>query len=94
MKITLEKDEHLEIVIVDKGKTVGRLELELFSETTEEEQEPEAKVRAEMPARKVRKRKLSPEGRERIRKALLERWSRIKEEMKKEEEEKAAEGEQ
>lgn len=79
MKITLEKGENLEVVIVDKEKVIGKLSLQLLAPVAvATEKAVPAELKAEPPAKKTRKRMLSPEARERLAQAQRERWARVR----------------
>lgn len=79
MKITLEKGENLEVVIVDREKVIGKLSLQLLTPVAVvPEKAASAELKAEAPAKKTRKRTLSPEARERLAQAQRERWARVR----------------
>jgi len=85
MRITLEKGENLEVVIVEKDKVIGKLSLQLLGSVriVEERHDvasaPEAvSAQGEAPQRKRRKRQLSPEARERLAEAQRRRWARFR----------------
>ncbi|MGB9690675.1 MAG: hypothetical protein ACPL7D_00740 [Candidatus Sumerlaeaceae bacterium] len=81
MKITLEKGENLEVVIVDKDKVIGKLVLQLSRLpvlAVEKASAAVAEPKADAPAKKTRKRSLSPEARARLAQAQRERWARVR----------------
>ncbi|MCX7625547.1 MAG: hypothetical protein N2Z21_04980 [Candidatus Sumerlaeaceae bacterium] len=79
MKITLEKGENLEVIIVDKDKVVGKLLLQLLAQVAvPSEKTSQSELKADTPAKKPRKRTLSPEARERLAQAQRERWARVR----------------
>jgi hypothetical protein len=85
MRITLEKGENLEVVIVEKEKIIGKLSLQLLGSVQIVEERrvvasaPEAAfTQGEAPQRKRRKRQLSPEARERLAEAQRRRWARAR----------------
>ncbi len=81
MKITLEKGENLEVIIVEKDKVIGKLALQLTGVpvlAVEKAAPVATEERSEFPAKRTRKRNLSPEARARLAEAQRQRWARIR----------------
>lgn len=86
MRITLEKGENLEVLIVENDKVVGRLSLQLtaIAGISKEKATLAGETTEPTPAGRTRARRtLSPEARAKLAQAQRERWARVRAQLQK-----------